>query len=99
MAKQTIYHAGIYVRLSQEDMRTGESLSIENQKLILTKYVKEQGWILWIPTSMLRLPIEYNKMKGQPPKTRRIATFSVVDLVLLLEVSVLDADRQSLTLK
>ena len=46
MAKQTIYNAGIYVRLSQEDMRSGESLSIENQKLILTKYVKEQGWNL-----------------------------------------------------
>ena len=46
MAKQTIYNAGIYVRLSQEDMRAGESLSIENQKKILTKYVKDQGWIL-----------------------------------------------------
>ena len=46
MAKQTIYNAGIYVRLSQEDMRAGESLSIENQKLILTKYVHEQGWNL-----------------------------------------------------
>ena len=46
MAKQTIYNAGIYVRLSQEDMRAGESLSIEHQKLILTKYVCEQGWNL-----------------------------------------------------
>ena len=46
MAKQTIYNAGIYVRLSQEDMRAGESLSIENQKKILTKYVKDQGWNL-----------------------------------------------------
>lgn len=46
MAKQTIYNAGIYVRLSQEDMRAGESVSIENQKLILTKYVAEQGWTL-----------------------------------------------------
>lgn len=44
MSKQTTYNAGIYVRLSQEDMRVGESLSIENQKLILTKYVAEQGW-------------------------------------------------------
>lgn len=44
MSKQTIYNVGIYVRLSQEDMRVGESLSIENQKLILTKYVTEQGW-------------------------------------------------------
>ena len=46
MAKQTIYNAGIYARLSQEDMRAGESLSIEHQKLILTKYVREQGWNL-----------------------------------------------------
>lgn len=46
MAKQTIYNAGIYVRLSQEDMRAGESLPIEHQKLILTKYVREQGWNL-----------------------------------------------------
>ena len=46
MTKQTIYNAGIYVRLSQEDMRAGESLSIEHQKLILTKYVREQGWNL-----------------------------------------------------
>ncbi|MDE6727786.1 MAG: recombinase family protein, partial [Oscillospiraceae bacterium] len=47
MSKQTIYNVGIYVRLSQEDMRAGESLSIENQKLILTKYVTEQGWNIW----------------------------------------------------
>ncbi len=44
MSKQTVYNVGIYVRLSQEDMRVGESLSIENQKLILSKYVAEQGW-------------------------------------------------------
>ena len=46
MAKQTTYNAGIYVRLSKDDERAGESLSIENQKLILTKYVAEQGWNL-----------------------------------------------------
>ncbi len=51
MAKQTSYNAGIYVRLSQEDMRAGESLSIENQKLILTKYVREQGWNLVADTA------------------------------------------------
>lgn len=44
MPKQAIYNVGIYVRLSKDDERAGESLSIENQKLILTKYVKEQGW-------------------------------------------------------
>lgn len=36
--------AGIYCRLSNDDERLGESVSIENQKLLLQKYVKEQGW-------------------------------------------------------
>jgi len=44
MPKQTNYNVGIYVRLSKDDERLGESVSIENQKLILTKYVTEQGW-------------------------------------------------------
>ena len=46
MAKQTEYNVGIYLRLSQEDLREGDSLSIENQKLILTKYVEDKGWKL-----------------------------------------------------
>ena len=47
MTRQSTYNVGIYVRLSQEDMRDGESLSIENQKKMLTDYVSQQvGWIL-----------------------------------------------------
>jgi len=42
--KQQQYKVGIYVRLSKDDERAGESLSIENQKLILQKHVQEQGW-------------------------------------------------------
>lgn len=34
----------LYCRLSQEDERAGESLSIENQKLILQKYADENGF-------------------------------------------------------
>lgn len=41
---QKEYYVGIYLRLSKDDERIGESVSIENQKLLLTKYVKEQGW-------------------------------------------------------
>ena len=37
---------GIYVRLSNEDSRAGESVSVENQKLMLMKHVKEMGWEL-----------------------------------------------------
>ncbi|MCM1023032.1 MAG: recombinase family protein [Prevotella sp.] len=44
MPKQNNYNVGIYVRLSKDDERLGESVSIENQKMILTKYVSEQGW-------------------------------------------------------
>lgn len=47
MTRQSTYNVGIYVRLSQEDMREGESLSIENQKKMLTDYVSQQaGWNL-----------------------------------------------------
>jgi DNA invertase Pin-like site-specific DNA recombinase len=42
------YIAGLYLRLSKEDERNGtslnESASIENQRLMLTNYVKEKGW-------------------------------------------------------
>jgi len=37
---------GVYVRLSKEDSRMGESVSIENQKLMLTKHVQDMGWEL-----------------------------------------------------
>jgi len=40
------YKVGVYVRLSKEDSRTAESVSIENQKLMLTKHVIEKGWEL-----------------------------------------------------
>lgn len=47
MTKQSHYNVGIYVRLSQEDERAGESISIENQKKMLTDYVSQQaGWSL-----------------------------------------------------
>ena len=46
MAKQTENKVGIYLRLSQEDLREGDSVSIDNQRMILTKYVKENGWTL-----------------------------------------------------
>lgn len=41
---QKDYRVGIYVRLSKDDERAGESVSIENQKLMLTRYCEEQGW-------------------------------------------------------
>ena len=47
LPKQNNYSVGIYMRLSKDDERTGESLSIENQRNILTNYVKEQGWTIY----------------------------------------------------
>ncbi len=35
---------GIYVRLSRDDARYGESMSIENQRLMLTDYCDRMGW-------------------------------------------------------
>ena len=34
------YLVAIYIRLSKEDDNLGESESIQNQKILLTKYVK-----------------------------------------------------------
>ena len=41
---ETTYNVGIYCRLSNDDERAGESLSIENQRLLLQQYVCDQGW-------------------------------------------------------
>ena len=38
------YIAGLYLRLSQEDERQGESISIDNQRTILRKYAEEHGF-------------------------------------------------------
>ena len=46
ISKQQQNNVGLYLRLSQEDEREKESLSIENQKLILERYVAERGWTL-----------------------------------------------------
>lgn len=38
------YRVGIYTRLSKDDGNDGESISIDTQKHLLTKYVQEQNW-------------------------------------------------------
>lgn len=42
--KQEKQIAGLYMRLSQEDERTGESLSIDNQRHILRKYAEDNDF-------------------------------------------------------
>ena len=40
------YNVGIYERLSRDDRNAGESVSIQNQRELLTRYVREHGWNL-----------------------------------------------------
>lgn len=42
--KQKNYIAGLYLRLSKDDERQGESVSIENQRLVLRKYAEDNGF-------------------------------------------------------
>ena len=42
--KQKHYIAGLYYRLSQEDERQGESVSIDNQRTILRKYAEKRSF-------------------------------------------------------
>lgn len=44
MPKQKQFEkTGIYMRLSRDDEKSGESMSIENQRIILQKYVEQHG--------------------------------------------------------
>ena len=45
--KQKNYITGLYFRLSQEDERQGESVSIENQRAIVRKYAEEHGFTVY----------------------------------------------------
>ncbi len=47
MMIQHIYKAGIYCRLSSDDGTSGDSSSIQTQKLMLDKYCKEQGFTIY----------------------------------------------------
>ena len=42
-----IYDVGIYCRLSKDDGTDGESVSIDTQKAILTKYVQDREWNIY----------------------------------------------------
>ena len=43
-----VYNVGIYCRLSVDDgVMLSESVSIANQKRIITKYVEEKGWNIY----------------------------------------------------
>lgn len=44
MQEAEIYHAAVYARLSKEDERAGDSVSIESQVTMLTKYICDNGW-------------------------------------------------------
>ena len=44
MQEEMIYNAAVYARLSKEDERAGDSVSIESQVAMLTKYVSDNGW-------------------------------------------------------
>ena len=56
---QEQYSVGIYARLSRDDERAGESVSIENQKEMLARYVREQGWTCLLYTSISSEQLAY----------------------------------------
>lgn len=46
MKSKQLNNVGIYLRLSKDDEKVGESLSIDNQRKILQRYISEKGWNL-----------------------------------------------------
>ena len=45
--EQAITSAAVYCRLSKDDEKTGESVSIQTQKMMLEKYCHEQGFPIY----------------------------------------------------
>lgn len=59
------YNVGIYCRLSNDDERDGESVSIENQKLLLQNYVRQRGWNeVVIPISTMDIQVRILTVLG-----------------------------------
>ena len=46
MSKQQLNRTGLYLRLSHDDEKASESLSIENQRFILRKFTEDNGGII-----------------------------------------------------
>lgn len=63
MATKT-YNVGIYCRLSNDDERDGESVSIENQKLLLQNYVRQRGWNEIDPISTMDIQVRILTVLG-----------------------------------
>jgi len=47
MKRHEQYNAGIYCRLSKDDLNGGDSSSIVSQKNMLEKYVRDNGWSVY----------------------------------------------------
>ncbi|MBJ6364077.1 hypothetical protein ACFOQM_22910 [Paenibacillus sp. GCM10012307] len=47
MKKQQTTRTAIYRRLSRDDEQSGESMSIENQRILLERYAKETVLMWW----------------------------------------------------
>ena len=83
--QRQLNNTGIYLRLSKDDERAGESLSIDNQRLILQKYVAERGWNLvdeYVDDGFSGTDFERPEVKRllDDAKTGRINTIVVKDL-------------------
>lgn len=46
-AVKVIYHVALYIRLSKEDEKDGESESITNQRSLLLRFIEENGYTLY----------------------------------------------------
>ena len=84
--QRQLNNTGIYLRLSKDDERAGESLSIDNQRLILQKYVAERGWNLvdeYVDDGFSGTDFERPQVKRllDDAKTGRINTIVVKDLI------------------
>lgn len=85
------YRAGLYLRLSKEDEAQGQSGSISNQRTLLERYAREQGW----EVAGCYIDDGYSGLHFDRPGFQRLLSdieVGVVNLVLTKDLSRLGRD-------
>ena len=93
--------AGAYLRLSRDDERDGESMSIENQRYYLTSYIQEHGWELvdtYIDDGYTGLNFERPEFQRMilDVKTGRINLIVVKDYCAIIGLNQKDLENQGI---
>ena len=98
---QENYIVGIYARLSRDDERAGESVSIENQKMILQRYADEHHFLntkFFVDDGFSGVSFEREGLQAmlQEVEAGRVATVITKDYCAIIGLNQKDLENQGI---